>query len=106
LVDLEFAVHVLQLTRQVAFDPRLEVALDALASESLIGGNVVLAQSLLTRMLVMMRLVAPADVKPTPETWRMVAEACGCGSWDELLAEHNAARHSVLELWTRIKQEA
>ena len=46
-------------------------------------------------MLVMMRLVAPGDVKPTPETWQLVAEACGAASWDELLAEHDAARQSV-----------
>ena len=35
LVDLEFAVHVLQLTRHVGLDPRLEVALEALARPSL-----------------------------------------------------------------------
>ena len=29
LVDLEFAVHVLQLTRHVGLDPRLEDALDS-----------------------------------------------------------------------------
>ena len=27
----------------------------------------------------MMRLVAPGDIKPTPETWQLVAEACGAG---------------------------
>jgi glutamate-ammonia-ligase adenylyltransferase len=57
-------------------------------------------------MLVMMRLVAPGDVKPTADTWQLVADACGARSWDELLAEHDAARHSVTDLWTRIKQEA
>jgi glutamate-ammonia-ligase adenylyltransferase len=57
-------------------------------------------------MLVMMRLVAPGDVKPTQETWHLVAQACGAASWDELLAEHDAARQSVAELWDRIKQEA
>jgi glutamate-ammonia-ligase adenylyltransferase len=55
-------------------------------------------------MLVMMRLVAPADVKPTPETWQLVAQACGAVSWDALLAEHDAARQSIAELWTRIKE--
>jgi glutamate-ammonia-ligase adenylyltransferase len=54
----------------------------------------------------MMRLVAPADVKPTPETWQLVAQACGASSWDDLLAEHDAARQSVLKLWTSIKEEA
>jgi glutamate-ammonia-ligase adenylyltransferase len=104
LVDLEFATHVLQLTTGVGLDTRLENALEALAAESLVKANVVDALKLLSRMLVMMRLVAPADVKPTPETWQLVAEACGAASWDALLAEHDAARQSIAELWTRIKE--
>jgi glutamate-ammonia-ligase adenylyltransferase len=55
-------------------------------------------------MLVMMRLVAPGDVKPTADTWQLVADACGASSWDELLAEHDVARQSVTDLWTRIKE--
>jgi glutamate-ammonia-ligase adenylyltransferase len=106
LVDLEFAVHVLQLTRHVGIDPSLQVALEALVAEDLIPAKIVETQKLLTRMLVMMRLVAPGEVKPTPETWHLVAIACGASSWDELLAEHEAARQSVSELWTSIKQEA
>jgi glutamate-ammonia-ligase adenylyltransferase len=106
LVDLEFAVHVLQLTTHVGLDTRLESALEALAAESLVGANVVSALKLLSRMLVMMRLVAPGDVKPTAATWQLVAQACGAASWDELLAEHDAARQSILELWNSIKKEA
>jgi len=106
LVDLEFAVHVLQLTRHVGLDPRLEVALEQLSEESLVKSKVIDAQKLLTRMLVMMRLVAPADVKPTAETWQLVAEACGAASWDELLAEHDAARQCISELWNSIREEA
>jgi glutamate-ammonia-ligase adenylyltransferase len=57
-------------------------------------------------MLVMMRLVAPGNVKPTPETWELVAQACGADSWNELLAEHDAARQSISDLWDSIKREA
>jgi glutamate-ammonia-ligase adenylyltransferase len=106
LVDLEFAVQVLQLTRHVGLDTRLENALEALAAESLVAANIVEALKLLSRMLVMMRLVAPGDVKPTSDTWQLVAEACGAGSWDALLAEHDAARQSIAALWNSIKQEA
>ncbi|GAA4724134.1 bifunctional [glutamine synthetase] adenylyltransferase/[glutamine synthetase]-adenylyl-L-tyrosine phosphorylase [Sphingomonas lutea] len=106
LVDLEFAVHVLQLTRHVGLDPGLDTALQALAAESLVSEKVVNAQRLLTRMLVMMRLVAPGDVQPTTDTWQLVAEACGASSWDELLAEHDAARQSIAELWTKVRNEA
>ena len=106
LVDLEFAVHVLQLTHHLGLDPRLEVALAQLAEENLVSTTVMDAQKLLTRMLVMMRLVAPGDVKPTADTWQLVAEACGAASWDELLAEHDAARQSIRELWDKTKDEA
>jgi glutamate-ammonia-ligase adenylyltransferase len=106
LVDLEFAVHVLQLTKHVGLNTRLEFALEELAAESLVPENIVDALKLLSRMLVMMRLVAPGDVKPTPETWQLVAEACGAGSWDELLAEHDAARQRIAALWNSIKQGA
>ena len=105
LVDLEFAVHALQLTRGIGLHPQLGFAIADLHAEGLISSKIVSAQKLLTRMLVMMRLVAPADVKPNAETWQLVAEACGAASWDELLAEHDAARQSVTDLWNRIKHE-
>jgi glutamate-ammonia-ligase adenylyltransferase len=105
LVDLEFSVQVLQLTRQIGLDPRLDVALDQLASEGLINRTIISSQQLLTRMLVMMRLVAPGNVRPTAETCQLVAEACGAASWDALLAEHDAARQCIFDLWNRIRQE-
>jgi glutamate-ammonia-ligase adenylyltransferase len=106
LVDLEFVVHVLQLTKHVGLSTRLEDALEILAAESLVPANIVGALKLLSRMLVMMRLVAPGDVKPTVETWQLVAEACGAANWNELLAEHDAARQSIAALWNSIKREA
>jgi glutamate-ammonia-ligase adenylyltransferase len=106
LVDLEFATHVIQLTTNVGLSTRLEDALEALVAESLVPANIVDALKLLSRMLVMMRLVAPGDVKPTAETWELVAEACGAASWQELLVEHDAARQSISELWNSIKREA
>jgi glutamate-ammonia-ligase adenylyltransferase len=106
LVDLEFSVHVLQLTRHIGLTPQLGVALEQLAAESLVEANIVSAQKLLTRMLVMMRLVAPGKDMPTDETWQLVAEACGTGSRDELLAEHDGARQSIAALWNGIKQGA
>ena len=106
LVDLEFSVHVLQLTKRAGLNTRLEVALEEFVAESSVSANVIDALKLLSRMLVMMRLVAPGDVKPTAETWQLVAETCGAASWDELLAEHDAARQSIAALWDSIKQGA
>ena len=104
LVDLEFAIHVLQLTKHVGLHPRLDIALEELAAQSLIAQDIIEAMRLLSRMLVMMRLVAPGDVKPTSETRQLMAEACGAANWNELLAEHDAARQRIGSLWNRISQ--
>jgi len=106
LIDLEFVTHVLQLTTHVGLDTRLEVALEQLAADSLVPATIVGDLKLLSRMLVMMRLVAPGDIKPTAETWQLVAETCGAAGWDELLAEHDAARQRIAALWNSIKQGA
>jgi [glutamine synthetase] adenylyltransferase / [glutamine synthetase]-adenylyl-L-tyrosine phosphorylase len=90
----------------VGLTPQLGVALEQLAAEFLVPANIAPAQKLLTRMLVMMRLVAPGNETPTDDTWQLVAEACGVGSRDELLAEHDAARQSIVALWNGIKQGA
>ena len=92
------------MTRHVGLDPRLEAAREQLAADDFVLENIISAQKLLTRMLVMLRLVAPGDVKPTGETWQLVAEACGAANWDELLAQHDAARQCVAALWNSIKQ--
>jgi glutamate-ammonia-ligase adenylyltransferase len=105
LVDLEFAVHVLQLTRHVGLNPRLEAAVQELADAGLIDASIVGAQHLLTRMLVMLRLVAPDGSAPIPETWELVAAACGLADAAQLLAEHDAARQSIAALWNGIKGE-
>ena len=104
LVDLEFAVHLLQLTRHIGLDPRLDEAVKQLADAGLLDTSIVEAQRLLTRMLVMMRLVAPEGNEPIPGTWELVAAACGLPDAEHLLAEHAAARQSVATAWHSIKE--
>lgn len=105
LVDLEFAVHVLQLTRERAINPHLETAVERLAADGLVETNIIEAQHLLTRMLVTLRLIAP-DLDPPAEGRELMARACGAGNWDELLARHDAARQSVAALWEKVKGAA
>ncbi|MGI8704347.1 MAG: bifunctional [glutamate--ammonia ligase]-adenylyl-L-tyrosine phosphorylase/[glutamate--ammonia-ligase] adenylyltransferase [Sphingomicrobium sp.] len=105
LVDLEFAIHLLQLTHKKGLDPRLEVATGQLAEAGLIDAKVVDAQRLLTEMLVTIRLVAPETTTPSGESCELMAKACGADNWGELLARHDEARHSVAALWTQVKGE-
>ena len=60
------------------------------------------ALRLLTRMLVMFRLVSPESDEPPDETKPLVAAACGHAEWNALLAAHDAARQRVAELWRRV----
>jgi glutamate-ammonia-ligase adenylyltransferase len=106
LVDLEFAVHVLQLTRKVGLDPRLEEAVQQLANEDLVDANIVQAQRLLTEMLVSIRLIAPETTSPSEESCELMARACGAESWSDLLARHDEARQSVAALWKKVKGSA
>jgi len=102
LVDLEFAVHTLQLTHRKGLKARLSEAIRVLTAEGLIPPEIAAAHLLLTRMLVTLRLVAPDSTEPPAASRALVAKACGTGGWEELLAAHADARQSISELWAAI----
>lgn len=98
LVDLEFALHVRQLARQRGLHPQLGEALAAFDLPLAITE----AYRLFTRFLVTIRLVAPDLAVPTEATRLLLARACGCADWTELLAELEAKRHDVTSEWRRV----
>jgi glutamate-ammonia-ligase adenylyltransferase len=104
LVDLEFAVHTLQLVHGAGLDPRLEFAIAGLASAGLIDPGFDPDLRLLSRMLVVMRLVAPGSNEPPERSRPLVASLCGHENWDALLAAHAAARHRIAELWSEVRE--
>lgn len=99
LVDLEFLVQTLQLSHHVGLTPDLDDAISALVEAQLLPPDIVEAYRLLTRMLVTMRLVAPASGEPPPASRALVATACGLPDWDALLAAHASARQSIAREW-------
>jgi [glutamine synthetase] adenylyltransferase / [glutamine synthetase]-adenylyl-L-tyrosine phosphorylase len=102
LVDLEFAVHTLQLRTGIGLHARLEHALADLHGAGLVSAEIDPALRLLTRMLVTMRLVSPSSAEPPPASRPLVARACGHADWDSLLAAHEAARHRIGALWREV----
>jgi glutamate-ammonia-ligase adenylyltransferase len=106
LVDLEFAVHALQLTTGVGLDPSLEQAVEQLATAELIRANIIDAQKLLTRMLVVNRLLAPQTAMPNHASRELMAKLCGAPNWEVLLGRHDEARQEIAKLWTTIKESA
>ena len=104
LVDLEFAVHTLQLMHGEGLDPRLEFAISGLAEKGLIDPSYDADLRLLSRMLVVMRLVAPHSNEPPEESCGLVASLCGHEHWDGLLAAHDEARQRIAALWQSVRE--
>ena len=104
LVDLEFAVHTLQLVHGQGLDPRLEHAIAGLAEQDLIDPGYDPDLRLLSRMLVVMRLVAPESNEPAEKSRGLVAALCGHDGWDSLLAAHDEARQRIAELWRNVRE--
>jgi len=103
LIDLEFAVHTLQLTHGKGLDSRLEYAIAGLAEHGLMDASYDADLRLLSRMLVVMRLMAPDSNEPPEKSRELVASLCGHESWDALLAAHDAARQRIATLWQSVK---
>ena len=106
LVDLEFLIHVLQLSHGKGLKPGLHDALTGLEQAGLVDAGLLRAHDLLTRLLVMIRLVAPDCAIPPVASRALVARACGCSDWDALLGAFDDARNQVKRAWTDVFGES
>lgn len=117
LVDLEFAVHYLQLKGRMkdgsvlvdphpdAFDPDLRTAVRAMIAAELLPAEIAAAHDLMTRMLVAGRLLAPDNNAPSLSAAHALARACGAANYDALLREFASARQVVAKVWNAIFDE-
>ncbi len=102
LVDLEFLIHVTQFQHNMAFDPDLRAALVQLVAAGHLPAGLVEAHDLITRFLVVSRLVSPGSTEPPEATRPVVARACGVESWDALLESYAKARQGVRDAWAAV----
>jgi glutamate-ammonia-ligase adenylyltransferase len=103
LVDLEFLIHVMQFRHHMAFDPDLGEALKKLVAAGHLPGELLPAYDLITRFLVVSRLVSPKSTEPPEATRPLVARACGQADWAALLASYAQARQSIGDAWLALK---
>ena len=102
LVDIEFMVHFLQLRDRIARTPDLGEAVLTIENSGLFPAGIHAAHDLLTRLLVVVRLVAPDGMFPPEASRGIVALACGLDSWDSLLQAVLAARRQVAQAWQQV----
>ena len=105
LVDLEFTVHVFQLTTGVGLDPRLEEAIAALVGAGLLDELADPDLRLLSRFLVVLRLVVPGQATDVPAASRaLVASLCGQEDWNALMTALDEARVRIAQRWQETKE--
>lgn len=102
LVDLEFLVQTTQLGHRAGLHPDIGTSLRLLVDQGLLPADLIDAQDLLTRYLIVSRLVSPGSTEPPEATRPLVAARCGAKDWDALLAMLATARQSVARGWGAI----
>ncbi|MDQ3074022.1 MAG: bifunctional [glutamine synthetase] adenylyltransferase/[glutamine synthetase]-adenylyl-L-tyrosine phosphorylase [Pseudomonadota bacterium] len=105
LVDLEFVVHTLQLIHHVGLDPRLEVALAELVEAGLTDAAADADLRLLSRVLVVLRLVAPEGMEPPEQSRALVAGLCRHDAWPALVESIGGARHRIGARWAAVTKD-
>lgn len=101
LVDLEFIVHVEQLTSGDGVAPELDHAIAALIVSGRLAPELASAARLLADLLFVLRLTAPDGLLRTEAATRRTCYACGVedrGALDEALLR---ARRAVVSQWHR-----
>ncbi|MBB5710619.1 bifunctional [glutamine synthetase] adenylyltransferase/[glutamine synthetase]-adenylyl-L-tyrosine phosphorylase [Sphingomonas xinjiangensis] len=106
LVDLEFAVHVLQLEHRTAFAPQLRPAIEQLIDAELLPPTMLAAYDLLARLLVVLRLVAPDAQPPGSATQALIARALGLRDWNEVVESFERTRQEVAACWAYVRPGA
>jgi glutamate-ammonia-ligase adenylyltransferase len=98
LVDLEFLIHFLQLRDRMAFGADLGDSIAVLTSAGRLPDGLAAAHDLLTRFLVLLRLVAPGAGVPagfSPAVEAMMARGLGADAFATVTAQLALAKTAV-----------
>ena len=105
LVDAEFCIHALQLEHRKGIHPQLQRAVGELVATGLLPPAFADAQGLLTRLLVLLRLVAPDSAIPPAPVRALVALALDYADWTELMAAVDTAKAAISAVWKDYKEK-
>jgi glutamate-ammonia-ligase adenylyltransferase len=105
LVDAEFCIHALQLEHRKGIHPQLQRAVGELVATGLLPPAFADAQGLLTRLLVLLRLVAPDSAVPPAPVRALVARALDYADWTELMAAVDSAKAAISAVWKDYKEK-
>ena len=99
LVDMEFIIHALQLQTHAGIKPQLGPAIDALVVAGHLPAEFAKAFALMSRLLVMIRLIAPDCATPPEAAQLLIAHSLGFADWDGLMNAIRDYRRLVIAQW-------
>jgi glutamate-ammonia-ligase adenylyltransferase len=99
LVDMEFIIHALQLETHDGMRPQLGPAIDALVKAGHLQADFAKAFALMTRLLVMVRLIAPDCAAPPEAAQKLIVHSLGFDDWDGLTHALRDYRGVVMHQW-------
>ncbi len=102
LVDMEFVVHALQLEKREALFPQLGKAIESLTAAGYLSPEFARADALLSRLLVMIRLIAPDCSTPPEAAQTLIAKSLDHEDWESLIASVRDYRGVVMAEWQRL----
>jgi [glutamine synthetase] adenylyltransferase / [glutamine synthetase]-adenylyl-L-tyrosine phosphorylase len=102
LVDMEFIIHIVQLTRHEGLVPQLGPAIRMLVTGGHLPPEFADAYGLLGRLLVMVRLIAPDCNTPPPAAQMLIAKSLDYADWDALTSAIRDYRGIVIAEWERL----
>ena len=102
LVDIEFIVHFLQLREGIAVTPDLGAALAALAANGHVPPALVAAQTTLTRVLAVLRLIGPLPRRVAAPVAALLAQAAGVPDLAAAEREVGLAKATVRAAWSEV----
>jgi [glutamine synthetase] adenylyltransferase / [glutamine synthetase]-adenylyl-L-tyrosine phosphorylase len=83
----------------VALVPPIPAALAGLVASGLLDKAMLAAHEVLGRFLIAARLLAPDSAEPPPAARSILASACRCGDWKDLLDKLVESRRAVAAAW-------
>ncbi|MEP7350911.1 MAG: bifunctional [glutamine synthetase] adenylyltransferase/[glutamine synthetase]-adenylyl-L-tyrosine phosphorylase [Sphingorhabdus sp.] len=99
LVDIEFIVHTMQLKTGEGLNPQLGQAVKKLVGAGHLTQTFADANMLLSRLLVLVRLVTPDCGLPSEPAQMLIARSLGFKDWTGLTEAIRAAQDCVLTAW-------
>ena len=102
LVDIEFIVHTLQLQTGEGLRPQLGRAIQELAKAGHFGQDFIHADILLSRLLVLVRLVSPDCNIPPEPAQMLIARSLDHDDWHSLMYAVRAAQDVILTKWAEL----